>query len=381
MVCMWQTVRRFFAPTAEQRSAVGNTWLDFIPAGTATPAADALAAVHRCISLISGDMARLPIETRRAGELVEDESFAAIAAAGGMLSGFELRRQVQADCLRSGNGFAWIGRSPSGEVQTLTHVDPQRVMLHEQPGLREFRIDSQPIDYSDLLHIRSLPAGGHPLWGTSPLAQCRTAVELAATQDQTGVEAMRNAGLGKVAIVHPASMAPEAKAALSEAYTRNHTGAKNLARPIVLSEGMKVEKVSDPFAQSAWLDSRRFQVTEIGRIFGIPGQLLFSVDGGTLSSVYEAYRLYVDGCLSHWAAVWSAELQRKVSPELAVSLPTAQMLRSSPIESAQTWTSLVSAGVATRNEARAIFGLPPIDGLDTPVLRLDTAPTDGSTDE
>ncbi len=363
----------------ESRSA-GSTWLDFAPATGGVPAPDTLAAAYRAIELIAGDIARLPIEVRQDDELLNSQAVAALDEAGAIYSGFELRRQVQADALRTGNGFAYIVRD-AGDIVGYRHVEPHRVILHEQPGSREWRIDGQAFEYADMLHIRALPDPRRPLWGVSPLAQCRIACELASTQDQTGVAAMRNAGLGKIAIVHPASMAPEAKAALSEAYTRGHSGAANLGRPVILSEGMKVEKISDPFGQSAWLDSRRFQVAEIGRILGVPGQLLFSVDGGTLSSVYEAYRLYVDGCLSHWAALWAAELARKVAPGYTVTLPTAQLLRSSPVESAQTWTSLVSAGVATRNEARTVFGLPPLAGLDEPVLRLDTAPAGGADDE
>ena len=359
----------------ESRSATSTSWLDMVPAGGSVPPAESTATAARCIDLIAGDCARLPIELRRGSELLQSAAVEVLSQGSPMHSGFELRRQLQADALTTGNGFAYLLRDSMDELIGWRYLQPTRVAMLPAPTGASWRLDGEPIDYADLLHIRARPNADNPLWGVAPLQRCRTAAELATTQDVTGVEAMKNAGLGKIALVHPASMAPEAKASLSEAYVRAHLGARNLARPLVLSEGIKVEKVSDPFAQSAWLDSRRFSVAEIGRAFGVPGQLLFSVDGGTLSSVYEAYRLYVDSCLTAWAAVWASELTRKLAPAVGtVQLPTAQLLRSSASESSAVWTSLVAGGIATRNEARAQFGLPPLAGLDVPTLRLDTAP-------
>ena len=354
---------RILAPR-EARSLSGG-WLTYNTASGSTPAPDSLAATHRCISLISNDLASLAIDVG---------ADAPLDLSSRWHSAFELRRLLQSDALRYGNAFAFIARQ-GDEIAELVYVAPTRVQLIQTRADYEFTIDGVGVEYPDLLHIRALP-NGNPLWGVSPLRQCATAFTLAATQDLTGVEAMKNAGLGKVAIVHPASMSVEAKKALKEAYKREHVGAGNISSPLVLSEGIKVDKISDPFGAAGWLDSRRFSVSEIGRAFGVPGQLMFSVDGGTLTSVYEAYRTYIDGCLSHWARTWTAEITRKLLPPgRAASMQTDSLIRAGMSDLAQSWATLVAAGIATRNEARAAHALAPLAGLDTPTMRLDTAET------
>jgi HK97 family phage portal protein len=101
----------------------------------------------------------------------------------------------------------------------------------------------------------------------------------------------------------------------------------------------------------------------------------------TFSNVSELNRSYLDQCLAVHLAMITAEIENKILRNREVEFDTTALTKGSLADQVNAWSLAVDRGVITRNEMRTRLGLNPIEGLDTPVLRLDTAEMDEDEDE
>ena len=127
--------------------------------------------------------------------------------------------------------------------------------------------------------------------------------------------------------------------------------------------------------------ARDYSIDEVCRIFGVPGLYLGKSGGGNAYGSLEwAGRQYVDACLSHWLAAWSAEIEAKLcAPGARASWDTDALTRPGIAEQMAALRTGVEAGVITRNEAREWLDLSPLPGLDEPTLALNVGTGGGTT--
>jgi HK97 family phage portal protein len=175
--------------------------------------------------------------------------------------------------------------------------------------------------------------------------------------------------------------------AIRDAWQTMHAQPDGASRPLILREGMKAERISQETSTSN-LESRRFSVQEIARAYMVPPEMLFQQGGGALASQAETARAYVDGGLSLWTSVWSAEIERKLlQPGEFLRFDTDVLLRGNLRDAGMALSKLVLGGVLAPNDARRRLGLPPIAGMDTPTVSMPggaaaaVGPTDTNEDQ
>ena len=96
-----------------------------------------------------------------------------------------------------------------------------------------------------------------------------------------------------------------------------------------------------------------------------------AIFSSALASQSETARAYVDGGLSLWTSVWSAEIERKLlAPGEHLRFDTDVLLRGNLRDAGMAFSKLVLAGVMAPNDARRRLGLPPIAGLDQPEVTM-----------
>jgi len=337
-----------------------------------------LVPVYRAVTLISSDVAKLPVHAaiREAdGDLVPVESAAAdlIASEPNRYMGsFEFRRTLTLQALRYGNAFAQIVRSGGGELLELIPLLPTDVSMHtDSGGVWYTHGQLGRLEPEELLHIR-MP-GYDGLWGESPIRLAAEAMGLARAMEKTGGRLYAQAGMPKLALVHPGALSPAALQSISDSYAEKHAGAENAGRPLVLGEGMKIEKINQSLEDQMWLQARIFSVQEVSRLFGVPTVYLAEHSRSTFASITELTRTYWDGCLSHWTAVWSEEVRRKLLPPgQHLAWDTKDLLKGSFQDQVVALRSAVESGLLTRNEARQRLGLPTLPGLDEPLTPENT---------
>jgi HK97 family phage portal protein len=328
--------------------------------------------VYRAATLIAGDVARTPLEVS------DDIVSRLIRQPNRWQNGFEFRRTLTLQALLYGNAFAIINRTLGGDLLELIPLDIDSVSLDLTKADPVYRTRSYgDVPMGSMLHLRA--AGLDGLWGESPVRLCKTSLQVMAAQESSQLEVMKNAGNPKIAFVHPGPMAANAKQMLLEQYERDHRGSANAGKPLVLSEGMRVERISSTLDDQGISAARRYSVEDVARIFGVPTSYLSEHSTNAYGSMEWLSRMYVDACLSHWFAVWSAEIGAKLAPFAEIHFDADVISRPSLAEQMAALRTGVESGVITRNEAREWLDMDPLPGLDEPIVAKNMGTGGGTT--
>ena len=317
--------------------------------------------VYRACSLIAQDTARVSFETSDAGVT------SILDTPNRYMSGYEFRRAMMLQACLFGNAFALINRTRGGDLLELMPLDIESVSLDvtgPEPYYRTRQYGD--VQLRDMFHLRAIGLDG--LWGESPVRLCKTSLTIMAAQEQAQLEVMKNAGNPKLAIVHPGPLSAGARQSIAEKFQSDHGGAENAGKPLVLAEGMKVERISSTLEDSGISAARQYSIADVSRIYGVPVTYL-----GETTNAYGSMewlsRMYVDACLSHWFAAFRAETLSKLATVAAsFEFDTDELVRPSLAEQFAALRTGVESGVITRNEARERLDYPPLPGLDETIV-------------
>lgn len=347
-------------------------------------AADTLPPVMRAVTLLAGDVGRLPVRVQRdagdAWESTESPVADLLATPNRWQSGFEWRRGMVRDLMLHGNACSVIRRTNAGEPLELVPLVAGSFTLHygRDDDVHYIHPELGRLDPSEVLHFRL--AGAQPLWGDSPIVRGRASLDLAAEIEAAGREHFRSGAIGKVALTSPDPIGEDAVRRLRSAFSDAHGRAGSLSTPIVAQGGMTVSTVGATLSQSEWIAARNYSTRQVAMLYGIPPQLLYVDEAGNVENTYTQLRAYVDGCLSHYLELFAGEVGRKLLPNgERLWFDVRHLLRGSLDQVVGAARNAIDAGVMTQNEARELLGLPPIDGGDVLVFSKNYAPG-GMTD-
>ena len=386
-------------------SLAGSAAYDGPPSETA---ALAVSAVYGCVNLIAGAIASLPMHIYRRdenGDLVREmnsplwwilnEEFAPRwPAASGWSFGVGAR-------LLHGDAFIEIVRSPNGTIRGLVPLLPQRVEPIVTPdGLRLiYRVQPDPtiqspsqdtqktrvIDQDDMLHVPGFGFNG--LRSLSPLRHAlRVSGRLASNAQVFSSRFLQNAARPEIALTTKDELTEDQFARLQE-FIANHSGPQNAGRPMLLEGGLDVKVLSMPMEEMQLLETRRFQVEEIARIYGVPPFMIGHTDKTTSwgSGIDAMGAGFVRFTLRDHLNAYENEINRKFfrTTRFVAKFDTSELERADLKTLMETYRiALGRAGekpVMTVTEVRKRLDLPRTpDGNLEPIVSspTDPAPTD-----
>ena len=327
--------------------------------------------VYRAVTLIANDIARTPftIADSTVGTLLDQPNR--------WQSGYEFRRSMTLQALLYGNAFALINRTRGGQLLELLPLDIDSVTLDLTKGEPVYMTRAYgQLGPENLLHIKAIGLDG--LWGESPVRVCKTSISVLASQESAQLEVMANAGNPKLALVHPGPLSKDARQSITEDFMAKHAGAANAGKPLVLAEGMRVERISSTLDDAGIAAARRYSVEDVSRIYGVPTSYLSKHSANAYGSMEWLSRMYVDACLSHWFNAWRGEIGLKLGARDIV-FDTDTLSKPSLAEQMAALRTGVESGVITRNEAREMLDMPPLPGLDEPIVALNMGTGGGTT--
>lgn len=348
---------------------------------------DTLPPVMRAITMVSGDLARLPAcvqaDTPAGYDKVPSDVAELITRAPNQYqSGFEWMRCMVRDLMTWGNACSVIRRTVGGEILELVPLLPESFQLHyEADGSVSYtHTEMGKLQPDELLHFR-LAGTSNPLWGDSPVARCRATLDLMAEQEECGRQHFRTGGIGKVGLTTEENIGEEAVKRLQQGFKSSHATAGSIASPIVMQGGMEAKTIGQSLQQQEWNTARNWSVRQVAQIWGVPPQLLYADESGNVEHTYTQLRAYVDSCLSHYAALVAGEIERKLlAPGERFYFDFRHLLKGSTDQVITSLRQAIDAGIMTQNEAREMLGLPQIDGGDELIFSKNYAPG-GQTDE
>lgn len=230
---------------------------------------------------------------------------------------------LQAHVLTWGNAYAEIVRDGAGRPAQLWPIPPNRVrprrILADRPSDRKIVYDVFPnvstqyalqslpipkgneiatIPYTDMLHIHGLGFDG--LMGYSVVTMARESIGLTMATEQFGAGFFGRGSRPTGVLTHPGRMKDEGRKNLREQWERTYQGLNNAHRVALLEEGVKWEAIGIPPEDAQFLQTRKFQLSEIARWFNVPPHMLRDLDRATFSNIEEQGMDFVTYSLRPW---------------------------------------------------------------------------------
>ena len=252
-----------------------------------------LSTVYACVRVISETVASLPLtvyETTEDGsrkalehplyQLLHDEP-------NSEMTSFILREVMLAHLLLWGNSYCQILRSGRNQITGLypllpDHMDVDRdkngTLVYTYSTSTGDRVILSP---EDVLHIPGLGFDG--VMGYSPIALERNAIGLGIASEEYGSKFFSNGARPSGILTHPNTV--KNPAALRESWNSIYGGSGNANRVAILEEGMRFEPIAIPNNEAQFLETRKFQVDEICRIFRVPPHLVGDLEHATFSNI------------------------------------------------------------------------------------------------
>jgi hypothetical protein len=174
----------------------------------------------------------------------------------------------------------------------------------------------------------------------------------------------------------------EAKKVFRESYQQAQSGS-NRGKVLVLENGMKFHEVGVTNKDAQFLELRKFQITDVARLFRVPPHMIADLDRATFSNIEQQSLEFVMHTMTPWAERWEASIQSELlleSDDIEIEFDFANLMRGDASSRSSYYQSGIQNGWLTRNEARIAENLNPIDGLDQPLRPLNMVEEDVAED-
>ena len=235
------------------------------------------------------------------------------------MTSFVFRETLMTHLLLWGNAYAQVIRNGKGEVIALDPLMPNRMQVNRnEKGQLYYQYTTSPDDAptmegstvvlmpEDVLHIPGLGFDG--LVGYSPIAMAKNAIGLAMATEEYGAKFFANGAAPSGVLEHPGTLKNPDK--VRESWNATFGGSHNANKVAVLEEGMKYTPISISPEQAQFLETRKFQINEIARIFRVPPHMVGDLEKSSFSNIEQQSLEFVKYTLDPWVIRWEQSLQR-----------------------------------------------------------------------
>ena len=287
-----------------------------------------MTAVYSCVRVLSEAVAGLPLHVYKyrsdgGKEKAIDNSlyFLLHDEPNPEMTSFVFRETLMTHLLLWGNAYAQIIRNGKGEVVALYPLMPNRMTVDRDENGRLFykyyrgndeAICSKENEVillpSDVLHIPGLGFDG--VVGYSPIAMAKNAIGLAIATEEYGAKFFANGAAPSGVLEHPGTLKNPDK--VRESWNATFGGSHNANKVAVLEEGMKYTPISISPEQAQFLETRKFQINEIARIFRVPPHMVGDLEKSSFSNIEQQSLEFVKYTLEPWLVRWEQSMVRSL---------------------------------------------------------------------
>ncbi|MDY3999986.1 MAG: phage portal protein [Blautia sp.] len=290
-----------------------------------------MTAVYACVRILSESIAGLPVHLyqyvdsgskQKAIEhplyrLLHDEP-------NPEMTSFVFRETLMTHLLLWGNAYAQIIRNGKGQVVALYPLMPNRMSVdRDDKGHLFYQYQMQDSDAptaksgtvilkpTDVLHVPGLGFDG--LVGYSPIAMAKNAIGLSIATEEYGAKFFANGATPSGILEYPGTVKnPEA---IRESWNAGFGGSSNAHKVAVLEEGMKYTPIAISPNEAQFLETRKFQIDEIARIFRVPPHMVGDLEKSSFSNIEQQSLEFVKYTLEPWIVRWEQSLNRALLTE------------------------------------------------------------------
>ena len=320
-----------FPQRSERRSTTPTSWdlmrSDQWQSESGSPVspyiAENLSAVFACVQIISETVAALPpVVYRREGDgmkfAASNHPVARLFARqpNSLQTTPEFLEMMTAHVLLRGNAYAEIVRDARGAPIELIPLHPDWVCLLRIPNTRIVVYDVTDVNggrtrrllAEEILHLKDRSDDG--ICGKSRLHRARETFGTAISTERFAGFTYKNGAMLSGVLMHPELVGEEAIKNLRASFNANYTGVEKARSAMILEEGMKWESVSVSPEDAQMLESRRFSVEQIARLFRVPPPVLGHLADASYNNVTELGIWFHTHTIAPWLVKWERTLER-----------------------------------------------------------------------
>jgi len=338
-----------------------------------------MTAVYSCVRILAETLAGLPLHVYKYNDsggkekylkhplykLLHDEP-------NPEMTSFTFRETLMSHLLLWGNAYAQIIRNARGEVIALYPLMPNKMTVDRDKNGRLFylyqrSIEDAPtlgkdslvyLDPSDVLHIPGLGFDG--LVGYSPIAMAKNAIGLAMATEEYGAKFFANGAAPGGVLEHPGTIKDPQK--VKDSWNAAYQGSTNSHRVAVLEEGMKYQQIGIPPEQAQFLETRKFQINEIARIFRVPPHMLADLEKSSFSNIEQQSLEFVKYTLDPWVVRWEQNMFRSLltaseKPTVFIKFNVDGLLRGDYVSRMSGYATARQNGWMSANDIRELENL------------------------
>lgn len=286
-------------------------------------------AVYACVRILAEAVASLPLHVYEyqddgGKKLVHDHPLYYLLhdEPNPEMTSFVFRETLMSHLLIWGNAYAQIIRDGTGRVLGLYPLLPDKMDVQRDDRGNIYYVYSRNSDENpmfkeygdirlkaeDVLHIPGLGFDG--LIGYSPIAMAKNAVGMTLACEEYGASFFANGANPGGVLEHPGVLKDPSK--VRESWNSVYRGVNNAHKIAVLEEGMKYQQIGIPPEEAQFLETRKFQINEIARLYRIPPHMIGDLDKSSFSNIEQQSLEFVKYTLDPWVIRWEQSLQRSL---------------------------------------------------------------------
>lgn len=279
-----------------------------------------LTAVRRCIQILSESIASLPLhlyQEKDAGgkqKAVDHPLYSLLyLLPNEEMTSFSFRETMMQHLLLWGNAYAQKIYNGLGELIALYPLMPQKMDVQRGMDGKIYYVYTKTPDEAgqgdketivmtkhEVFHIPGMGFDG--LVGYSPIAMARNSLGMSLATEEYGSKFFANGASPSGVLEHPGVLKDPEK--VREAWNRAYRGSNNANKIAVLEEGMKYTPISVNPDEAQFLETRKFQIDEIARIFGVPPHMIGDLEKSSFNNIEQQSLEFVKYTLNPWVCRW-----------------------------------------------------------------------------
>jgi len=328
-------------------------------------------AVFACVRIIAETIASLPLHTYRyrgeGKEKMYDHPLYRILhdEPNPEMSSFTLRETMMTHLLLWGNSYSQIIRNGRGDVLGLYPLLPDKMLVdRDQKGELYYTYRKEGQSYylgpDEVLHIPGLGFDG--VMGYSPVALAKNAIGLNIAAEEYGGRFFANNATPTGILSTSGTIKDPTK--VRDAWQAAY-GGRNNYKVAVLEDGLQYQAISMPNSDAQFLETRKFQIEEICRIFQVPPHMVADLSRSSFSNIENMAISFVVHTIRPWLVRIEQAMNRKLFKEgekgtCFVSFNASALMRGDYKSRMDGYAIGIQKGFFSVNDVRRMENMDPI---------------------
>jgi HK97 family phage portal protein len=293
----------------------------------ATSTAMKYSALFACVRVLSETLAAMPVMLYRKSKNGDREQANDLAvydilhnAPNDEMSPFSLKESCMISLNTGGNavcermvdaygGLVGLYPYPWSKVSIERDIATRRLVYRVTDGTNQKTLTRQQV-----FHIPGMSFDG--VVGLSPIEYAASAIRLGLSYEQFGNRFYDNGAHASGAFTHPGALSESAFQRLKEDLTKNYAGLRNTGKPLILEEGMKFEPFMIKPVDAQLIESKKFQIEDVSRIYRVPLHLIGNLDRATFSNIEHLSLEFVMYTMLPWFKRWEEAINAQLLTRL-----------------------------------------------------------------